>query len=255
MAWMVFGVTLVIRWVAGDGGMLAAEMLRAAPPEVSGLPEKDYAGVGTMTAEFLCGKRAEFQYVAAAEDPNGVCRRQEVFQAHEAAHMADCRRLIALDGWVCAGSLAVCALCCAAGLLYRCRGENKREVLRESGTQEGPGSQKACESRKSFLQGTLCGMAAFAGIAAFLGIWAVIDFDGLFVTFHRVAFPQGGWVLDPRTDLLIRLMPVSFFVRLGVRGLARFGVFALVTVLGVTAALRRSRRLAVSDSQVSDFGV
>ena len=207
-AWMVFGVTLVIRWVAGDGGLLAAEMLRAAPPAVSGLAEKDYAGVGAMTAEYLTGKRAEFQYVAAEEDPNGACRRREVFQAHEAAHMADCRGLIALDGWVCAGSLAVCAACCAAGVFCG-------------------------RARRLFLQGAGWGLAGFFGIAVVLGIWAVVDFDGLFVTFHRVAFPQGGWLLDPRTDLLIRLMPVSFFIRLGVTGLLRFGLFATVTVLGL----------------------
>ena len=207
-AWMVFGVTLVIRWVAGDGGLLAAEMLRAAPPAVSGLAEKDYAGVGAMTAEYLTGKRAEFQYVAAEEDPNGACRRREVFQAHEAAHMADCRGLIALDGWVCAGSLAVCAACCAAGVFCG-------------------------RARRLFLQGAGWGLAGFFGIAVVLGIWAAVDFDGLFVTFHRVAFPQGGWLLDPRTDLLIRLMPVSFFIRLGVTGLLRFGLFATVTVLGL----------------------
>jgi len=207
-AWMVFGVTLVIRWVAGDGGLLAAEMLRAAPPAVSGLAEKDYAGVGAMTAEYLTGKRAEFQYVAAEEDPNGACRRREVFQAHEAAHMADCRGLIALDGWVRAGSLAVCAACCAAGVFCG-------------------------RARRLFLQGAGWGLAGFFGIAVVLGIWAAVDFDGLFVTFHRVAFPQGGWLLDPRTDLLIRLMPVSFFIRLGVIGLLRFGLFATVTVLGL----------------------
>ena len=207
-AWMVFGVTLVIRWVAGDGGLLAAEMLRAAPQAVSGLAEKDYAGVGAMTAEYLTGKRAEFQYVAAEEDPNGACRRREVFQAHEAAHMADCRGLIALDGWVCAGSLAVCAACCAAGVFCG-------------------------RARRLFLQGAGWGLAGFFGIAVVLGIWAAVDFDGLFVTFHRVAFPQGGWLLDPRTDLLIRLMPVSFFIRLGVTGLLRFGLFATVTVLGL----------------------
>ena len=231
MAWMVFGVTFVIRWVAGDGGLLAAEMLRAAPPAVSGLPEKDYAGVGAMTAEFLTGKRAEFQYVAAEEDPNGVCRRREVFQAHEAAHMADCRGLIALDGWVCAGSLAVCAVCFVAGFLYGRPAKNRRQAWEE------PEDRK---TRKPFLQGAGWGMAGFFGIAAFLAAWAVIDFDGLFVTFHRVAFPQGGWILDPRTDLLIRLMPVSFFIRLGIRGLVRFGAFAALSAL-LLWGLRRKR--------------
>ena len=64
-----------------------------------------------------------------------------------------------------------------------------------------------------------------------MAVWAAVDFEGLFVTFHRVAFPQGGWVLDPRTDLLIRLMPVSFFIRLGIIGLVRFGAFAALSAL------------------------
>ena len=43
VCWLVFGITGAVRWVAGDGGLLAAEMLRTAPPENTGLPEKDYA--------------------------------------------------------------------------------------------------------------------------------------------------------------------------------------------------------------------
>ena len=86
-------------------------------------------------------------------------------------------------------------------------------------------------------------LAGFFGIAAVLGIWAAVDFDGLFVTFHRVAFPQGGWLLDPRTDLLIRLMPVSFFIRLGVIGLLRFGLFATATLLGLWGLRKRVMRV------------
>ena len=68
-------------------------------------------------------------------------------------------------------------------------------------------------------------MAAAAGV---LLVWALADFEGLFVTFHLVAFPQGGWLLDTRTDLLIRLMPTEFFVRLGLRGLLRFAAVPVI---------------------------
>ena len=43
-------------------------------------------------------------------------------------------------------------------------------------------------------------------------IAACIDFDSLFVLFHKVAFTNDLWLLDPRTDLLIRLMPIEFFI-------------------------------------------
>ena len=81
VCWLVFGITGVVRWVAGDGGLLATEMLRTAPPEKTGLPEKDYPGVGAMTAEYLTGKRETFQYTVAQGTDGTSCARTEVFQA------------------------------------------------------------------------------------------------------------------------------------------------------------------------------
>ena len=46
-----------------------------------------------------------------------------------------------------------------------------------------------------------------------------MNFNGLFVTFHKVAFTNDGWLLNPKTDLLLRLMPTQFFTSLGIRGL------------------------------------
>ena len=204
LAWLVFGITGVIRWIAGDGGLMAEEMLRTAPPEATGLPEKDYPGVGTMTAEYLTGKRASFQYAVASGTADGTaCARTEVFQAHEAAHMADCRNLIRLDTWVCVGSGIAALALSAAGWIRK-------------------------PERKRFLRGILWGLRGAAGVAAALLVWALADFTGLFVTFHLIAFPQGGWILNPQTDLLIRLMPTEFFVRLGIRGLLRFAAVPIV---------------------------
>ena len=188
VCWLVFGITGAVRWVAGDGGLLAAEMLRAAPPETSGLPEGEYPGVGTMTAEYLTGKREAFRYTVQGT---------EVFREHEAAHMADCRDLIRLDTMVCIACGIAALLLTASGLWRR-------------------------DSRRDFLRGMIRGMLGVAGIVLILGTWAAVNFNGLFVTFHRVAFRNNGWLLNPRTDLLIRLMPTAFFIRLGLHGLLRF---------------------------------
>lgn len=217
LAWTVFGITLVIRLMAGNGGLLAAEMRREAPPEVSGLPAADYAGVGAMTAEYLTGKRDVFQYVAAYNTGEGACARAEVFRAHEAAHMADCRGLIRLDAAVCAVCAAIAAAAAALGLFRK------------------PG-------RAPFTQGLLWGLRIFLGIALALLVWALCDFDGLFVTFHRLAFTNDGWLLDPRTDMLIRLMPESFFVRLGIIGAAWAAVFPLVLWAGARIARNRMKK-------------
>ena len=213
LAWMFFGITGVVRWIAGDGGLMGSEMLRTAPPETTGLPESDYAGVGVMTADFLTGKQEVFQYAVARGSGNGTaCARTEVFQAHEAAHMEDCRKLIRLDTVVCIGSGIAALLLTAAGFLPR-------------------------KGRAGFAQGVLLGLRGMAAVVLVFLVWALIDYNGLFVTFHLVAFPQGGWLLDSRTDLLIRLMPTEFFIRLGINGLLRFA--ALPVILAVFAHVAR----------------
>lgn len=206
VCWLVFGITGVVRWTAGDGGLLAAEMLQAAPPETSGLPEGEYPGVGTMTAEYLTGKREAFQYTVQGA---------EVFQEHEAAHMADCRDLIRLD-------TIVCILCGTAALLLTACGLWRRD------------------GRRDFLRGAVYGMLGTAGVVLIFGIWAAVNFNGLFVTFHKVAFRNDGWLLNPKTDLLIRLMPISFFVRLGLRGLLRFAAVPAVMAAAVWIGLKKA---------------
>ena len=206
VCWLVFGITGAVRWTAGDGGLLAAEMLQAAPPETSGLPEGEYPGVGTMTAEYLTGKREAFQYTVQGA---------EVFQEHEAAHMADCRDLIRLD-------TIVCILCGTAALLLTACGLWRRD------------------GRRDFLRGAVYGMLGTAGVVLIFGIWAAVNFNGLFVTFHKVAFRNDGWLLNPKTDLLIRLMPISFFVRLGLRGLLRFAAVPVVMAAAVWIGLKKA---------------
>lgn len=189
LVWAVilFALAAAVYGTAGDGDLLAREMRRHAPPETTGLPETEYTGVGRMTAGYLTGREETFQYVFSdAEGRRFVC-----FQPHEAAHMADCRGLIGLAGrlrWIAA---AAALLPAAAGAVLR--------------------------RRRDFTGGMLAGLCGAAAVFAGITVWALADFDGLFVTFHRLAFTNDGWLLDPRTDLLIRLMPVNFFITLGTR--------------------------------------
>ena len=189
--WTVFWITAVILWIAGDGGLMGTEMLRCAPPETTGMAAAEYPGVSGMTAAYLTGRTDEFQYTVTDSAGHEV----PCFRDYEASHMADCRKLIFLDRTVMilAGMTALALT--AAGLL---RGNRER-----------------------FCRGILTGLRMMGSVLAALLIWALADFDGLFVTFHRVAFPNGGWLLNPETDLLIRLMPLNFFISLGIRGAMR----------------------------------
>ena len=212
LVWTVILFTLAaaVYGTAGNGDLLAREMLRHAPPEATGLPETEYEGAGRMTAGYLTGREPVFQYVFS--DAEG--REYTCFQPHEADHMADCRNLIGLAGtlrWI-NGGLAL--LLAAAGVLLR--------------------------KRKAFSGGMFTGLGAAALVFSGIAAWALADFDGLFVTFHRVAFTNEGWLLDPRTDLLIRLMPLNFFITLGTGILVRILISGLV-LLGAALIIQNCK--------------
>jgi len=50
------------------------------------------------------------------------------------------------------------------------------------------------------------------GLLAFFGLWAGIDFNGLFLTFHWVSFSNDLYFLDPSEDYLMMMFPEGFFV-------------------------------------------
>lgn len=183
---LLFWITLTVRWIAGDGALMASEMLETAPPEVTGLAPEEYPAMGSLTAAFLTGT-GRFQIARTGENGEEIL----YFHDYEEAHMEDVRGLIRLDTTVMWIALAAAALLLGAGIL-----------LRDS---------------RAFARGILWGLGLLGAVLAAFLIWALVDFEGLFVTFHQVAFTNDGWLLDPRTDLLIRLMPVNFFITLGTR--------------------------------------
>ena len=190
LAWAVilFTVAAAVCGIAGNGGLLASEMLRNAPPEVTGLPEKEYEAVGRMTADYLSGRTDVFQHTFS--DENGTI--YQCFQPHEAEHMADCRKLIRLAEILRLVFWLLGMMIVIAGILMPKR-------------------------RKGIARGVIIGLVSAGAVGTVLLIWGVIDFDGLFTAFHQIAFTNDGWLLDPRTDLLIRLMPTELFIRLAAR--------------------------------------
>lgn len=80
----------------------------------------------------------------------------------------------------------------------------------------------------------------FLGVAVVFGGLVAIDFNKYFVLFHEIFFNNDLWLLDPATDLLIRMLPEGFFFDMVIRiGVIFIG--SLLILWGAGALWRRGR--------------
>ena len=209
----------VILLMALTPSVMLRQMRECAPPDNTGLPEAEYPGMADMITGYLAGRTDTFQYVFEGAD--GV--RYQCFRENERKHMADCRALTDSARRVLWLSLSCAVLFFAAGLILQ-RVTNRN----------------AAHAYAVFWRGFSAGAAVVLVCFAAIAVWAATDFESLFTAFHRAAFRNELWLLEPRTSLLIRLMPTRFFTRYGLIG---GGIFAGVSALLAAAAIMIRRRI------------
>ncbi|WP_129596112.1 TIGR01906 family membrane protein [Anaerophilus nitritogenes] len=67
----------------------------------------------------------------------------------------------------------------------------------------------------------------------FLYVLMNIDFYQYFIYFHKIFFNNNLWLLDPKTDLLIQILPLEFFIDIAQRTLMLFlGIMFLTGWIG-----------------------
>lgn len=72
-------------------------------------------------------------------------------------------------------------------------------------------------------------------------------FDKYFVKFHEIFFDNDLWLLDPDTDLMIRMLPEEFFVDFSVR-IGIFMMIAVVVCFIVSFCVYRSQKNKISET-------
>ncbi len=82
---------------------------------------------------------------------------------------------------------------------------------------------------RSLLLGTGILLLLFAGLSVILAT----DFSDAFVTFHHIFFDNDLWILNPKEDMLINIVPEGFFFDTAMRIAAIFGC-AVAAVLGLS---------------------
>ncbi len=96
-------------------------------------------------------------------------------------------------------------------------------------------------SRMGFWRRLATSGRAVAVVIVVGGLAGMLFFDLAFELFHRLFFPAGTYLFDPRTDRLVQLFPEQFWVE------TTIGVGIVATVLSIALAVLAGRRAARLD--------
>lgn len=212
-ACLIFAGLLAAVHVVGTDAELYHELqMKAGILDFAGISEEDLVVLDEALADCLKGNPDAFQ-----SEPEWVSaiwplkvevfgELQPAFNEKELIHMEDCRQLFILLRTVLTGTAVLSVGFLACGIYLLC----DRKWIR------------------------LAAWIAPLLIAVPLGLfaaWAVMDFNAAFNFFHKILFTNDLWLLDARTDLLIRICPASMFMSMGVR----IGLMGLAWALIVPA--------------------
>lgn len=63
-----------------------------------------------------------------------------------------------------------------------------------------------------------------------LGIIMIFNFDKAFTIFHKILFTNDLWILNPKTDIMIQMLPLNFFIDLGFK-IVKIFIIALLLIM------------------------
>ena len=174
-----------IQWVAFDLDFYWNMYYDQHTPERVGMSQDDLSRVTVEMLAYLNDEPgASFADITAVIDGEP----RQVFNEREITHMVDVKRLYAMALFVRGLCFAVGAVCIVLLLIWMRTGAFAR----------------------------LSAAYLITGAALILGaglIWLLArnDFSAFWERFHRIFFTNDLWILEPRTDLLIRMVPEEFF--------------------------------------------
>lgn len=109
------------------------------------------------------------------------------------------------------------------------------------------------ESIAQLLSGVKYSFAIFASLMMGIGALAVIDFNKYFIIFHKIFFTNDLWLLNPETDILINMVPESFFFNTAIWIVIVFLILALLAVVlaeAIKEAIKKNLSLNASAENI-----
>ena len=182
------------------------QVLEDVPMEMEDLLE-----LSEEMMDYLRGDREDLTIVTTIDG-----EEREFFNQKEKDHMADVRDLFL--GGIVIRRVAVAVILGIIALLFF-MGKNPSKTL--------------LVLSKAYMI-TVAILAAALGAVA---IGMLIDFTRIFTIFHEIFFTNDLWLLNPKTDLLINVLPEGFFVDTAKEIGIVFGVSLLITIAGAVMIL------------------
>lgn len=148
---------------------------------------------------YIRGKRDDFPALTTLDGKPLVGETME-------HHMVDVKTLFALAATV----RKVCLIAGASLLLLGCALSGSHWV-------------------RQIKTGGLISIAFWLALLLFAAVYAILDFNSLFLRFHELIFTNDLWLLNPATDPIINMLSEEFFLGVAAR--------AALMMLGAMAAL------------------
>jgi len=212
---LIFTLLLTsIEWVAFDIDFYEAQYDLLERPQAIGISKEDLLWVTSGLLDYMSGRRE-------ALDIRSVIQGEEryVFNEREIAHMVDVRNLFAKTHLSRNVSLISVILIIASLVAVF-------------------GGKIFLTLAKSYLAISIASLLVLGSLVLF----AIFDFTLFWDLFHRISFDNYLWLLDPRTDILIQMVPEQFFYNTVMAIIVRFVIgillFAALSVYCIIAAKR-----------------
>ena len=208
------GVLAAVNWIGTDDALYYRLQMKENVLDAAGIAGEDLRVLDAALADCLRGEWNVFP--GDSDEASSISsvelevfrELQPAFNERELTHMEDCRQLFVLLRQARNALLIAGALMLLLGALL-------------------------CWNRKRVrLAAWIAPLVLLIPLGAFAA-WAAMDFNSAFNFFHRLLFTNDFWLLDPRTDLLIRICPAGMFMNMG----AQIGLLGLIAALSVPTAI------------------
>ncbi|MDW7668606.1 MAG: TIGR01906 family membrane protein [Bacillota bacterium] len=85
----------------------------------------------------------------------------------------------------------------------------------------------------------LIGGIIFSFLLMGIGVIIVFNFNKAFVVFHQVLFNNDLWILNPKEDVLIQMLPSNFFSDLGILIVKRYIITVIIFSISMLVLIKR----------------